>query len=441
MNEAKTRKSSRIVRRTLIALAVTVSVCIVFWLSLPFIVTHIPIPEISYDLTPHLGEKARTLVDGTNVTAYVEVMRGRPDGFRITASGRLLDWSYRAAANVRFSFIGAKGDASFSIVGTDWKANAEFDVKSKKEWSFRASLPEMRLSQNDAILSQIIERACPKSISNLVFSANLSLDAEGESTPERPFPKWSAKCTLKDADASMDIKGRMLGISNFRVRAGARGFSDIVQVDPLFPRVDSLECAGFVLTNAFASIRATERSYLVTEAGAGCCGGELRLYSLFLDPERLTAGATIFADGVDAGEVLKHISAFKGEASGRMHGKLPFFLKDGKTLTLQNAYLFSTPGETGKMRISDARPVMDNLERAGVDAATRNNLATALGNLDYKVMKIELKRGEEKEDSTLSLKIEGTSTKGKTTVPVNLNLNFNGDLDTIVNTGIKISRR
>ena len=124
-----------------------------------------------------------------------------------------------------------------------------------------------------------------------------------------------------------------------------------------------------------------------------------------------------------------------------MHGKLPFFLKDGKTLTLQNAYLFSTPGETGKMRISDARPVMDNLERAGVDAATRNNLATALGNLDYKVMKIELKRGEEKEDSTLSLKIEGTSTKGKTTVPVNLNLNFNGDLDTIVNTGIKISRR
>ena len=93
------------------------------------------------------------------------------------------------------------------------------------------------------------------------------------------------------------------------------------------------------------------------------------------------------------------------------------------------------------MRITNAQPILDNLAVAGVPDAERDNLSKALANLDYKVLKVELKRGEDGEDSALAFKIEGTSTYGKTTVPVKLDVTFHADLDLLVNTGMTISRR
>ena len=144
---------------------------------------------------------------------------------------------------------------------------------------------------------------------------------------------------------------------------------------------------------------------------------------------------------MDAGEVLSRISAFRGNASGRLHGKLPFFLKDGKTLRLKNAYLFSKPGETGTVRVTDAAPILDNLERAGVDEGTRDNLEKALANLDYKVLRVVLRRDEDGDGSSLSLMLRGSATSGETTVPVNLDVTFRGDLDQLLDTGMKFTRR
>ena len=209
----------------------------------------------------------------------------------------------------------------------------------------------------------------------------------------------------------------------------------------MFPRASAIEAAGVVLTNVFASILATDRAWLVTEAGAGCAGGELRLYSLFLDPARLTAGATIYADDVDAGEVLARVSGFKGEATGRLHGKLPFYLKDGKELHFRDAYLFSTPGETGHLRVADARPILDNLSRGGVPEDVRDNLSKALANLDYTMLRVQLRRTEGDEGHSLGIRLEGTASHGGKTVPVNLNVTFRGELDRLVDTGMKFSRR
>ena len=149
----------------------------------------------------------------------------------------------------------------------------------------------------------------------------------------------------------------------------------------------------------------------------------------------------MFADGIDAGQVLSRLAYFRGEATGRLHGKLPFYFKDGRTLHIRNTYLFSTPGETGKMRIEDPNPVLDNLALGGVSEETRSNLAKALADLDYEVLKLELRRGEDGEDSTLAVKIEGSATRGGTTVPVNLDIAFHGDFDEIINLGLKFKRQ
>ena len=123
------------------------------------------------------------------------------------------------------------------------------------------------------------------------------------------------------------------------------------------------------------------------------------------------------------GEVLAHVSGFRGEATGRLHGKMPFFLKDGRELRFRDAYLFSTPGETGRVRVSDPGPILDSLALGGVPEDTRDNLAKALGNLDYTVLRVVLRRGE-KGAFALSLMLRGSATCGKTTVPVNFDVSL-----------------
>ena len=121
--------------------------------------------------------------------------------------------------------------------------------------------------------------------------------------------------------------------------------------------------------------------------------------------------------------------------------KIPFFLKDGKQFRFRNAYLFSTPGETGKVRVADSRPILDNLALGGVPEDVRGNLAKALANLDYTVLRVELKRDyADDSNSSLGLVLQGSATSGKTTVPVNLNVTFRGDFEQLVNAGMKLRR-
>ena len=418
-----------------------VALIAVFILSIPFLLTHIPIPPLDFDVSPYLKGKAAEIVTCKRVTANVAIQRGKPDGFRIRAKGKILDWPYSASAHVRFGFIRTDGDVTLSLDGTDWKAYADFSARSPREWSFSANVPETHVTQDNAILASILEKGIPPSVSNIVFSGRFSLKADGSSTKKRPVPAWSVRSALTGVNAELEVGGRPARIEGLGVRFGVDGLADHRDIAPLFPRANAVEFAGFTLSNVFASVRATERSYLVTEAGASCGGGELKLYSLFLDPEKLNAGATIFVDGVDAGGVLSHMSCFHGEASGRLHGKLPVFLKDGKTLRIKDAYLFSTPGEKGNLRITDAKPILDNLGHGGVDKATRDNLEKVLANLDYDILKVELKRGKDGEDSSLGFKIEGSATHGATTVPVNLDVTFHGDIDQLVDTGMKLSKR
>ncbi len=451
-DKSKPAKKRGWTRRLLIAavaaLALVCALSVAIVAFLPHILPLTDFPELEFDLAPYISKDAAALVDNTKVTTNLRFSREvAGSAIKVRAKGMLLDWPYSAKARIRYGFIRRKGgigpwvDASLSVTldDTGWKLNTEFH--GDDEWSFTAAIPENSLAHDDPVLSQVLSRL-QLPITNLVFSGKFSMDAEGECTKSLPVPAWNVRASITDIDASFETSpGDTVAIQRFRTRFGVDGIADHVDIAPMFPRADSISAAGLVLSNVFASIRATERAYLVTEAGADCCGGELRLFSVFLDPERLSAGATVFVDGIDAGEVLSRISGFRGEASGKLHGKLPFFLKDGERLYLHDAYLFSKPGATGKVRITDAEPILNNLELAGISKEERDNLANALADLDYNVLKLELKQGIEGETSSLPLLIQGTATRGSTTVPVTLNVNFHGDFDYLINTGMKISRR
>ena len=435
---AKPRRTARWILLALLSLFAALALLVA---AAPFLLPLVPLPELEFDLSPHIKGKLAEITSSKSATAKLDVSRGRNGRLRIAADGKILDWPYTASADVRFGFLRVDADASFSLTRTNWRLYASFSAESATKWSFSATMPEHKISNEDPILSAVVPGLAGAAVSNLVFTGSVSLDAEGSCTKKRPVPAWSAHVSLKQVDASCTVHGgHSVSVDNLRMRLGISAIADHKDISPLYPRADSISGAGLVLSNVYAHVRATESSYLVTEAGADCCGGELRLYSLFLDPKKLSAGATVFADGVNAGEALSHVSGFHGRATGRLHGKFPFFLRNSRELRMRNAYLFSTPGETGKVRIYDSRPILDNLALGGVPEDVRSNLSKALADLDYNVLKVQLTRGDDGESDALTIKLEGSATHGKTTVPVNLDVTFRGDLDQIINTGLKLRR-
>ena len=394
---------------------------------------------VEVDLSPFLEKAPGWLFTNRTASVRLDFSRGSGGGWAVRADGSALGFPFSAEANVKPSLrlfgASAQGDAKLRIDGSPWRLRADFDVSSSGEWRFDAEMPEVRVDESDPVLGAVLARMPAPAVSNIAFCGGVSLWAQGRRTRETPVPRWSASLRISGLDASLFLDGRPLSVEGLRASAGASGIADHVDVAPMFPRADRIDGAGISLSNVFASVRATESSWLVTEAGAGFCGGELRLYSLFLDPAKLNAGATVLVDGVEAGEVLRMVKGFEGEASGRLYGKMPVYLRNGRELRLREAYLHSVPGEVGTLRVYDPAPVAESLALGGVPEDARRNVAAALADLSYSALKIRL--APEDDGMALSVNLDGSATRGGVTVPVSFGVTFHGDVEQMLNTGIR----
>lgn len=333
---------------------------------------------------------------------------------------------------------GICGNITIALKNSPWRITAEFGA-SCCEWSAAVRMPETTFRQDDVVVRTLLEKYPVTAISNLTFACTLSLDTRVQRTFRMPVPVWSAKLPIKDLSTEFMMDNKPFAIKAFSVTSAASGIANHIDIATLRPRAKLIAADGFELTDVHASVRVTDKAVLVTEAAAGFCCGQVNLYSLFLNPKNLNTGFTLFLDDVNAGEVLTHLNGFSGEASGRLHGKIKLFVREGgKAIRLSDAFLYSTPGETGKLKLADPTSVTDNLALAGLDEATRGNVADALTDLDYSVLRLNLKRGEDR-SATLSTTLRGTATRGDLSVPVDITLNFNGDLEQLINTGLNYS--
>ena len=333
---------------------------------------------------------------------------------------------------------GIGGDLSIALTDSPWRVTAEFGA-SCCEWSASVKMDKTAFSENDTVVQTLLAKYPVTAISNLVFSGSVALDAKAERTFHLPVLTWTAKLPIRNLTAEFTMEDKPYAIKGLSLTPGARGIADYLEVTPMVPRARTLSADGFVMTNFFASVRVTEKAVLITQASAELCGGKVNLYSLFLDPENLNTGFTLFIDDVETGDMLKHIKGFAGDASGRLHGKVQLFIRNGgKSIRLGDAFLYSTPGEIGKLKMADPKPVTDNLALAGIDETTRANVADALTDLDYSVLKLNLKR-DNGQSATLSTTVRGSATRGKTSVPVDITVNFNGALEQLINTSLGYS--
>lgn len=411
---------------------------------------HLKIEGLAIDLSGKLQGGATNLV--ANRSAKIDFqLDALPDRSRHTMKaelrGRVLDWPLFGEITLDenrerwFSLLGQADLAlkEFPSEETAWRCKADFTA-SPGAWEAHARTDDLRFRSNDEVLGSILPRLQLAAFGPPDLSGSLAFAVDAEKPKARAYPTWSATARLQDVNASFATTGRTFAVKSLSVRAAAAGIADHVDLHPISLRAAAIDAAGIPVTNLYATLVKTDRHFLVTEAGAGFCGGAARLYALSLDPNRLNAGFTLFLDDIETSELLNHLPGFHGEASGRLHGKLPLFIRNGRELRLKDAYLYSTPGEIGKLRLDDASALTDNLAAAGVDDATRQNLAKAMADLDYKTLKLRLTRVNE-DELALALKLEGSATAHAVTVPVSFEVTFHGELEQLVNFGLRAATK
>lgn len=332
---------------------------------------------------------------------------------------------------------GIEGSARVSVPDSPWKVKANFSA-APCQWHAKVNLPETEFNEDELLVRKLLERFPVTAVSNLTFSAKIALEAAADRTFSMPVPVWSAKVRLQNADADAYSGENPLSVRGFNLTAGVSGISNHFDIDPMFPRASAIEFAGLALTNFFASVRATEKRLLVTEARAGLCEGHARIFSLFLNTESLNSGFTLYLEDINAGKALTSFKGLKGKASGRLHGKLKMSLRNSGEIRLRDAFLYSVPGEKGHLQLSDSSAVTDNLALAGIDEGQRGNVSHALSNLEYSVLRLDLSRIDDN-NAALGIRLEGTAGGEALAVPVVLNLTLRGDINQLINTGFNLS--
>ena len=178
-----------------------------------------------------------------------------------------LDWGWRNGP-------GLAGTIRIALADSPWCIRATFGA-SCCEWAASVKMDETEFSETDPTVARLLKQLPLPAVSNLTFSGSIGLSAHAERTFRKPVAVWSVRVPVRNVTAGATIGEKAYGLSGLSVTPAASGIADHLDIAPAFLRIGAINIAGFAFTNFTASIRASEKSLLVTEASAAVCGGKI----------------------------------------------------------------------------------------------------------------------------------------------------------------------
>ena len=326
--------------------------------------------------------------------------------------------------------------ASAGFEGSSWQIRGTGAVETNGAFAADVRLPAASLARDDALVAPILAWSGATN-----FVAALSGAVTGivhvAKAADAPVAEWFAAVRATDLDADLAAGEAPVALRGGATYVRVDGYGPKFLVRPFGIRYRSLSAGiGLALDSGSFWFRADDMSsLLLTEGRTGFCGGTVRVYALHMNLASLDAGFTLYLDDLEAGEILALLPGVEGSATGTIHGKIPLSWRDGR-IRLRDAYLYSPPGQVGKLQLSETDAVVENLRAAGVPDSTCDDLRRALANLDYTVLRMDLKQNR---DGTgrLDVKLEGSATEENLTIPVSLDLGFNGQIQDLLNVGLR----
>jgi hypothetical protein len=150
------------------------------------------------------------------------------------------------------------------------------------------------------------------------------------------------------------------------------------------------------------------RSVLVEKSRFNWCDGTVDAPAI-----RFTSGIDayniiLYCDRLNLAKVLQQFGAASVTAEGQLNGRIPLRYQNGK-LSFKNGFLFTTPGESGKIRMKDTEILTAGIPPETPQYVQMELARKALEDYDYSWAKLNLT--SEGEDLLLNLQLDGKPAK------------------------------
>jgi len=133
-------------------------------------------------------------------------------------------------------------------------------------------------------------------------------------------------------------------------------------------------------------------------------GGRLHAQSLRLSPESEEYAMTLFADRLNLAQVLAQFGVREAEGDGTLSGRIPFVVGKGR-VRFEDAFLYSAPGEGGRIRIAGLGLLAAGIPKGTPQHAQLDFVDEALRDFQYNWARLRLIT--EKDELLLQMQLDG----------------------------------
>lgn len=270
-----------------------------------------------------------------------------------------------------------------------------------------------------------------------LFNGRVGVEMAVDLRPGSTTP-WRCRVTLDDGaltlqkPVALELQGVRTALSLEADSPG--GCWRLLPVEGVFERA---VLAGIGIDGGRVRGRIDADELLVERAEFGWCGGTLRMYAVRADRREPDVDFVLYAEQLDAGALLALIKPLHGTATGRLYGRIPLRVQQGK-VRLSEGFLYALPGETGRLQLDDTPFLRDYLARTGLPATVQQKMIATLADLNYDVFRVDLSAPSARE-ARLVLKLAGKAAHDERLPPVELDIRINGPLEALLNFGLQVN--
>lgn len=142
----------------------------------------------------------------------------------------------------------------------------------------------------------------------------------------------------------------------------------------------------------------------IEKAGVQWCKGSMQTQAFRLTPGRDEVEVTVYCDRLNLAMLLEQLGAAQGSGEGTVNGRIPLSWKEGM-LRFDNGFLYSTPGQTGTIRLSGTEALLEGLASGSPQHVQLDIASEALKDYSYNWAKVDLR--SEEDLLLVSLKLDG----------------------------------
>jgi hypothetical protein len=148
----------------------------------------------------------------------------------------------------------------------------------------------------------------------------------------------------------------------------------------------------------------SDTTLFIEKAGIQWCKGSMQAQAFRLMPAKDEVDVTIYADRLNLAMLLDQLGVAQGSGEGAVNGRIPLLWKNGE-LRFDNGFLYSTPGQSGTIKLSGTQTLLDGLA-SGTPQYTQLDIASeALKDYSYNWARVDLR--SEADLLLVSLKLNG----------------------------------